>query len=172
MAKIRSFVSSLIAALFALLATGMQLFFDGARRLHPATFKTIRRQRLKAMASFAALLALLLAPSGPLQAQVFFSNLRVTNAIFSHTTVGTSTADAISDSAVSPGLLGWKLCNDAVNTSTYLLVGEASDVSTDGVMIGPGICFECPNCTPSTLKAVRVEGQAASNGYSIVQFKQ
>ena len=105
-------------------------------------------------------------------AQVFFSNLRVSNTFFSHTTVGTTTAAAISSSSVSPGLLGWKICNDAVNTSTYLLVGEAADVATDGRMLGPGKCFECPNCTPATLKAAKVKAQAAANGYSVVQFKQ
>lgn len=106
------------------------------------------------------------------QGQVFFSNLRVANVIPSHTTVGTSTAAAISSASVLPGLLAWKICNDAVNTSTYLLVGEASDVSTDGVMLDKGQCFECPNCNAATLKLIRVEGQAASNGYSVVQYKQ
>lgn len=123
------------------------------------------------ISSIVALVALFFV-AAPLQAQVFFSNLRVSNAIYTHSTVGTSTALAISASAVSPGLLGWKLCNDAVNTSTYLLVGEAVDVSTDGRMLGPGKCHECPNCSPATLKAVKVEAQAASNGYSIVQYKQ
>lgn len=105
-------------------------------------------------------------------AQVFFANTRVGNVLYSHSTVGTSTALAISASSVSPGLLAWKICNDAVNTSTYLLLGEASDVSTDGVSIAPGSCFECPNCNAATLKLIKVEGQAASNGYSVIQFKQ
>jgi hypothetical protein len=106
------------------------------------------------------------------QAQVFFSNTRVSNVIFSHATVGTSSADAIADASVLPNLLAWKICNDAVNTSTYMFVGEASDVGTDGVSLAPGTCFECPNCNAATLKAARVKGQAASNGYSVVQFKQ
>lgn len=105
-------------------------------------------------------------------AQVFFSNTRVGNVLYSHTTVGTTTAVAISPSSVSPGLLAWKLCNDAVNTSTYLIVGEATDVATDGAQIGPGVCFDCPNCNAATLKAVKVKGQAAANGYSVIQFKQ
>lgn len=105
-------------------------------------------------------------------AQVFFANTRVGNVVTKHTTVGTSTADAIADADVSPALLAWKICNDAVNTSTYLLVGEAVDVSTDGVSVAPGSCFECPNCNSATLKAIKVEGQASSNGYSVVQYKQ
>lgn len=105
-------------------------------------------------------------------AQVFFSNLRVGSVVQTHTTVGTSTTLAISSGSVSPSLIGWKLCNDAVNTSTYLLVGQAADVATDGTSLAPGACFECPNCVASTLKLAKVKGQAASNGYSILQYKQ
>lgn len=105
-------------------------------------------------------------------AQVFFSNTRVGAVVQTHTTVGTSTAAAIASASVSNNLLAWKICNDAVNTSTYLYVGKASDVSTDGVQLAPGACFECPNCVASALKAARVLGQAAANGYSVVQYKQ
>lgn len=105
-------------------------------------------------------------------AQVFFGNTRVGNVVYNHTTVGTSTTLAISSSSVSPNLLAWKICNDAVNTSTYMLVGEATDVATDGVSVGPGLCFECPNCNAATLKLIKVKGQAASNGYSVIQYKQ
>lgn len=120
-----------------------------------------------------ALLALTLCTQfNAAQAQVFFSNTRVSNVIYSHSTVGTTTADAIADASVLPNLLAWKICNDAVNTSTYMLLGEAADVATDGVSLAPGTCFECPNCNAATLKAIKVKGQAASNGYSVVQFKQ
>lgn len=105
-------------------------------------------------------------------AQVFFSNTRVGSVAQSHSTVGTSTADAIADADVAPRLLAWSICNDAVNTSTYLYVGQASNASTDGVMLAPGACFECPNCNSATLKAARVLAQAASNGYSVIQYKQ
>lgn len=118
-----------------------------------------------------AVLALTLATQFA-DAQVFFSNTRVSNVIYSHSTVGTTTADAIADASVLPNLLAWKICNDAVNTSTYLLLGEAADVATDGVSLAPGSCFECPNCNPATLKAIKVKGQAADNGYSVIQFKQ
>lgn len=171
MSKVRAFIHSLVSMLALLFAWALGIGRDFARALFISTAK-LRALRLQTLASYAALLSLLLAHSGPSQAQVFFSNLRVSNAIFTHSTVGTSTAAAISPSAVSPGLLGWKICNDAVNTSTYLLVGEAVDVSTDGRMLGPGKCHECPNCSPATLKAVKVEAQAASNGYSVVQYKQ
>lgn len=105
-------------------------------------------------------------------AQVFFQNTRTGTLVQTHATVGTSSADAIADASVSPNLLAWKICNDAVNTSTYLYVGKASDAATDGVMLDKGQCFECPNCNAATLKAMRVKGQAADNGYSVVQYKQ
>lgn len=115
-------------------------------------------------------LALIVAPLA--SAQVFFSNLRVGSVVSYHTTVGTSTAAAIPSGSVSSNLLGWKICNDAVNSSTYLLVGKAADVGTDGTSLAPGACFVCPNCTGSTLKAANVKGQASSNGYSVLQYKQ
>ena len=105
-------------------------------------------------------------------AQVFFSNTRVGSVVQTHTTVDTSTALAISSSSVAANLLAWKLCNDAVNSSTYLYVGKATDVATDGVQLGKGQCFDCPNCTGATLKLIKVKGQAATNGYSIIQYKQ
>jgi hypothetical protein len=105
-------------------------------------------------------------------AQVFFSNTRTGNLIQTHSTVGTSAADAIASASVSNNLLAWKICNDAVNTSTYLFVGEAADPATDGVQLDKGQCFECPNCTAKTLKTIKVKAQAASNGYSVIQFKQ
>lgn len=105
-------------------------------------------------------------------AQVFFGNTRVGNVTYTRGSVGTSTADAISASAVSPGLLGWQICNDAVNaSSTYLAIGEAVDVSTDGVRIGLGACFVCTNCNAATLKAINVEGQGTDT-YTVIQYKQ
>jgi hypothetical protein len=119
-----------------------------------------------------SLVALMLAAI-PAQAQVvFFQNTRVGSTVHTHTTVGTTSAAAITSTSVSPNLLGWQLCNDAVNTSTYLLVGKATDVADDGIQLDKGQCYLCANCNPSTLKATRVKAQASSNGYSIVQFKQ
>jgi hypothetical protein len=109
---------------------------------------------------------------GGAQAQaVFFQNTRVNTLTHTHTTVGTTSALAISAASVSPGLLGWQICNDAVNTSTYLLVGKATDVADDGVMLDKGQCYVCTNCNAATLKATRVKAQAASNGYGIIQYK-
>ena len=105
-------------------------------------------------------------------AQVFFSNTRVGSLVHTHTTVGTTAALAIPSASVSSNLLAWKICNDAVNTSTYLFVGKAADPATDGVQLAPGACFVCPNCVGVTLKAVNVKAQAASNGYSVIQYKQ
>lgn len=101
-----------------------------------------------------------------------FSPTRLGNITQTHTTVGTTTADAIASASVLPALQAWAICNDAVNASTYLIVGEAADAATDGRTLLPGACYECPNCTPATLKAMKVKGQAAANGYSVIQYKQ
>jgi hypothetical protein len=120
------------------------------------------------------LLALVLMCAASLaNAQVFFANTRVGSVAHTHATVDTTTAAAIATGSVAANLLGWQLCNDAVNaSSTYLLVGKATDVATDGVMLAKGQCFVCPNCTGATLKLIKVKGQGATNGYSIIQYKQ
>jgi len=89
-----------------------------------------------------------------------------------HATVGTATALAIPAVDVGGNVQSWKICNDAINTSTYLLVGQAVDVSTDGTAILPNTCFVCENCTSALLKLMKVEGQAAANGYSVIQYRQ
>ncbi len=128
--------------------------------------------RSHAMLVFALVVSMFLAAI-PAQAQlVLFDNVRIGNVVQSHAVVGTTTADAIADASVSPSLIAWKICNDAENTSTHLIVGEAVDAATDGVVLGKGKCFECPNCNAATLKAVKVKAQAASNGYSVIQYKQ
>src|SRR5690242_8928757 len=113
---------------------------------------------------FRFLVALLLVASAQsASAQVFFSNTRVGSVVQTHATVGTAAALAISSSSVASNLLSWKVCNDAVNSSTYLYVGKAADPSTDGVQLAPGACFVCPNCNASTLKLVNLKAQASSN---------
>jgi hypothetical protein len=97
---------------------------------------------------------------------------RVGSVVQTHATVGTTTADAISAASVSSVLISFKICNDAENTSTHLLVGTTADAATNGVMLGKGQCYECENCKPSILKAMKVKAQAASNGYSVIQYKQ
>lgn len=105
-------------------------------------------------------------------AQAFFPNTRVGSLTHYRTTVSTTTADAIPSASVVGNLLGWQICNDAVNTSTYLFVGKAADAATDGVQLDKGQCFQCPNCTSATLKLMKVKAQAASNGYAVLQYKQ
>lgn len=104
--------------------------------------------------------------------QVYLSSPKVSRLDFAHSTVGTSTALAIASSSVGGNVSTWKICNDAVNTSTYLLVGKAVDVSTDGVMLDKGQCFECLACKGDTLKLMKIEGQAAANGYSVIQYRE
>lgn len=119
------------------------------------------------------LIALIMCLAGTAaHAQVFFSNTRIGAVVQTHTTVGTTAAAAIPSASVSSNLLAWKICNDAVNTSTYLYVGKAADPSTDGTQLAPGACYVCPNCVAATLKTINVKAQAASNGYSVTQYKQ
>lgn len=118
-----------------------------------------------------ALTATFICLTSSAKAQTFFANTKSSVLSFTHSTVGTTTADAISSSSVGGNVISWKICNDAVNTSTYLLVGQAADAATDGVMLDKGQCFECPNCRPATLKLMKVKAQAASNGYSVIQYK-
>lgn len=89
-----------------------------------------------------------------------------------HGTVGTTTAVAIAPSAIGSSVVSWEVCNDSVNTSTYLLVGAATDVANDGTMLAPGACYVCPNCSADLLKSTKVKGQAAVNGYSVKVLRQ
>jgi hypothetical protein len=52
------------------------------------------------------------------------------------------------------------------------MVGKSLDLATDGVRLGLGKCFDCLNCSPGSLRAAKVAGQGASNGYSVIQFQQ
>jgi hypothetical protein len=89
-----------------------------------------------------------------------------------HTTVGTTTAAAIPSASVYSNIIGFKICNDPVNaTSTYLQLGLATDVTTDGIRLALGSCFECANCKSAILKLLKVEGQGASDGYSVIQYR-
>ncbi len=123
------------------------------------------------MFKYIALVFALFAMPFAAHAQQFYSNVKASRISTYHTTVGTSTAAAIPSASVGGNLISFKICNDAVNTSTYLLVGLAVDVSTDGLMLDKGQCYECPNCSAAILKLLKVEAQAASNGYSVVQYR-
>lgn len=119
--------------------------------------------------AFAAVVAALV--SSVCHAQVFFANTRVGTVLYAHATVGTTAADAISSSAVGTNILAWKVCADSAN-GNYLALSTGADPDTDGVRLLAGECFECPNCTPKTLRDLNVKGGAASQGYSVVQYKQ
>lgn len=87
-------------------------------------------------------------------------------------TQGVSGTAAIAAASVVPGVLGWRICADAVQTATWIAVGESTlDPDTDGVRLGKGACHDCPSCSAQSLKDVRLSAQAASGGYSVVQFK-
>jgi len=102
----------------------------------------------------------------------FGENTRIKSVTPYHTTVGTSTALAIPSADVTGNIYRFEICNDAVNTSTYLAVGMDTDVSDDGIRLDKGACWACENCKPSILKLIKVEGQAATNGYSVFQYKR
>ncbi len=100
-------------------------------------------------------------------------NNRISSVVTSHDAVGTTTDVAIASASVTGNIYGFEICNDPVNaSSTYLSVGLAADVTTDGVRLGLGKCYICENCKSSILKLLKVEGQGASNGYSVIQFKR
>lgn len=104
------------------------------------------------------------------QAQSYQS--RVGKVTLYRATVGTTTAAAIPGASIGGNVINFKICNDAVNTSTFLLVGTTADAATDGVSLGLGQCFECINCKGSLLSTLRVKGQAAGNGYSVTQYRE
>lgn len=123
-------------------------------------------------ALFAALIAMLAVSfSTTSMAQVFFANTRVGTVVYKHTTVGVVAADAIAAADVSANLLAWKLCADGANTS-YIAVSTGVDPDVDGVRVAAGECYECPNCTATTLKNANVKSGAAAQGYSTLQYKQ
>jgi len=105
-------------------------------------------------------------------AEAQISQPRTNQIAFYRVTVGTTAALAIPAANVQSSLIGWEVCNDGINASTYLAIGEAADPLTDGKRILPGACLKCEHCTAGTLKQLRVVGQAAANGYSVVQYKQ
>lgn len=100
-----------------------------------------------------------------------FSPVKVTKLTNYHSTVGAATALAIPSASVGANGVGFDICNDTLNASTYMFVGQAADVSTDGVKLAPGACFKCESCSSSVLKLMKVLGQAAANGYSVVQYR-
>jgi hypothetical protein len=86
-------------------------------------------------------------------------------------TQGVSASAAVVSASIVPALAGWKICNYAINTSTWLAVGKATDTETDGIRLGKGKCLECLSCTAGSLRALKVSAQAAANDYAVIQFK-
>lgn len=68
-------------------------------------------------------------------------------------------------------LVGWQICNDAVNTSTALYVANVTDPSAGGQSLGKGQCYYCVKCGNQLIGQVKVSAQAATNGYSVQQFR-
>jgi hypothetical protein len=87
-------------------------------------------------------------------------------------TDGVNAVAAIAGGSIIGNLRGFQVCNDAVNTSTYMIIGWASTVNPLGRRIAPGDCFVCDECKVSILSNMKVAAQAAANGYSVVQFKK
>ncbi len=88
-------------------------------------------------------------------------------------TQGVSSSLLIPAASAKGDVVSWKICNDAVQTSTYLFVGTSSlDAGVDGVSLGKGKCLECPSCGSALLKTLYVSSQAATNTYSVVQYKK
>ena len=100
----------------------------------------------------------------------FTSDSRISTVTTYHTTVGTTTAAAIASGSIASSIYSFQICNDAVNTSTYLAVGITADVSTDGIRLDKGQCFVCENCKSAVLSTLKVEGEAADNGYSVIMY--
>jgi hypothetical protein len=114
----------------------------------------------------AMMLAFLVAQSATAQS----TPVRISGVEYYHDTIGTTASGAIPSISVK-ALFSFKVCADAGNAS-YVAVSKALDPDTDGVRLQAGQCFECLGCVGSTLKALKVKGGAASQGYSVLQYLQ
>jgi hypothetical protein len=88
------------------------------------------------------------------------------------TNQGVSSSYAVLSTDVISNVMGYRICNHSANTSTWMAVGKETDTETDGIRLKAGQCFDCPSCTGKLLKETKVSSQAASNDYSVIQFKQ
>lgn len=87
-------------------------------------------------------------------------------------TQGVSSTRLALDADIATNLVGWQVCNDGVNTSTALYISKGADPSSSGRSIMPGKCHQCEQCSDKILSQLYVSAQAASNGYSVLQFKK
>jgi len=100
------------------------------------------------------------------------ADVDTTHTDISKTTDGVSAEAAIGASDIIANIRGFQVCNDAVNTSTYLLIGWSATVQDTGIRIGKGICYSCEECSRSILSNMYVSGQADANAYGIVQWRK
>lgn len=101
------------------------------------------------------------------------ADVDTTHTTIAKTTDGAvNTALAITSTDVVSNIRGFSLCNDAVNTSTYLIYGWATEVTTIGARLGKGQCFVCEDCKKGVLETMYVAAEAASNTYAIAQYRQ
>ena len=122
------------------------------------------------MRNLYAIAALVLASTASAQQPAFFSQVRISQVVQSRGTAGTSASAALSTAPIG-NLVSFKVCNDAVpGSSTYLFVGQNANPALDGVQLAPGACFVCDQCKATILSALNVKAQAASNGYSVLQY--
>lgn len=85
---------------------------------------------------------------------------------------GVSSSALIATADIGSNITSWKVCSDAVQTSTYLFLGIGLDPSLAGVSLGKDKCFECKKCSGYLLRSLKVSSQAASNGYTVIQYRQ
>lgn len=100
------------------------------------------------------------------------ADVDTTHTSIAKTTDGVSATAAILSTNLIPNMRGFKICNDAVNTPTYLIVGWADVVTETGVRLAKGACFECDECNKTLLETMKVSAQADSDGYGIVQWRK
>lgn len=98
--------------------------------------------------------------------------VRIKTVGFYHGTVGTTGTIAMPIASIPGNVVGWKVCNDAVNTSTQLFIGSLVDSVNVGSSLKKGQCFACVQCPGLTLHDVKLTGQAAANGYSVIQYSK
>jgi len=86
---------------------------------------------------------------------------------------GVSGALAISSGNLITDMRGFEVCNDAVNTSTYLILSWSATIARDnGLRLGKGECFQCHDCTKEVLSTMQVSSEANANAYAVIQWKK
>jgi hypothetical protein len=102
---------------------------------------------------------------------LFAEGRKANSVTYYHAEAGVGVTDAITATSVDKDTWGWMICEDAEATATFLAISSGADPALDGIRIGPGKCFYCENCGSKSLIDANVKAQAASTGYSVIQFK-